>query len=347
MTAAAAARASEVSGARPAAASSAARCALRPALALCLVLASLASAGCVTVDVLGRRRPLEETVVREGRGPKILLVEIEGQITENEGRRVLGRAEESTVARVREVLDHARERGDVKALLLRIDTPGGGVTASEILYREIERFKTEQKVPVVAQLMGLATSGGYFVAMAADHLVAYPTTVTGSIGVVFLNVNLSRLLERWGVVDETVVSGPRKDAGSPLRPMVPEERAQFQSVVDDLFARFLAVVRAGRPRIDPEKLAEAADGRIVSAQQALQLGLIDEIGGLDESVAAIERETGLRDMRVVTYHRPEEWRENWFARGPSAPTVQVDLGALAGVLGEPGFQYLWWPGVGR
>ena len=304
---------------------------------------ALASAGCVTLDVLGARRaPLERSVVREGRGPTVALVEIEGPIRENE-RRLALRGGESTVARVREQLDRARE-DRVAGLLLRIDSPGGGATASEIVYRELLAFKRERGVPVVAQLMGMAASGGYYAAMAADYLVAYPTTVTGSIGAIFVNVSLAGLMEKLGIADQTLVSGPRKDAASPLRRMSAAERAELQAVIDDLSARFREVVTRGRPALTPEVVAKLADGRVYSGPQARERGLVDAIGGLDDAIAELERRLGRGDVRVVAYHRPSEWRSNLYTQATPAPALGAELGALLGELApEPGFYYLWWP----
>ena len=153
------------------------------------------------------------------------------------------------MSRVREQLDRARDDPEVRALLLRINSPGGTATASDLVYGEILRFKRERGVPVVAQLMGLATSGGYYVAMAADVVVAHPTTVTGSIGVRFVSVSLAGLMEKVGIEDQTLVAGSHKDAGSPLRRLTREERAHLQSVLDDLHSRFEQVVAAGRPNL--------------------------------------------------------------------------------------------------
>jgi protease-4 len=293
--------------------------------------------------VLGTRRaPLERTVVREGRGPTVAMIEIEGTIRASE-RRIVARGGESTVARVREQLDRARE-DEAAGLLLRIDSPGGGATASEILYRELAAFKQEQRVPVVAQLMGMAASGGYYAAMAADHIVAYPTSVTGSVGAIFVHVSLAGLMEKLGIADQTVASGPRKDVASPLRSMTPAERAELQRVIDDLSARFREVVARGRPALPPETLARVAEGRLYSAPQAYALGLVDAIGGLDDAISELERRLGRADVRVVSYHRPSEWRRNLYTQAPPVPTLAAELGTLLGELApEPGFYYLWWP----
>jgi protease-4 len=246
---------------------------------------------------------------------------------------------------MREEVDLALEDDEIAALLLRIDSPGGTVIASEMLYREVKRFKEKTQRPVVAQIVGAGTSGAYYVAMAADEVRAYPSSITGSIGVIIAGLNVSGLMERFGVANQTITTGPYKDAGSPLRPMRPEERAQLGSVASDLFASFLDVVAAGRPRLTRERIVELADGRIYSARQALDLGLVDALGDLPEAVEATKRAAGIvGDARVIVYARPGEEPENLFwARAPAPPEAQAADWAQ---LPDPAFLYLWAPGAG-
>ena len=310
-------------------------------------LALASGSGCVSIHLLGgSRRPLVESVVHGETGPKILLLDIEGMINEAPERSWLGlRRGESTVSRVREQLDRAREDSAVRALLLRINSPGGTATASDIAYREILDFKRERDVPVVAQLMGIATSGGYYVAMAADRVIAHPTTVTGSIGVRFASVNVVGLMQKLGIEDQTLTAGEHKGAGSPLRRMTAAERAQIQSILDDMHERFKGVVAAGRGGLDAEQIDELADGRVFSAPQAEALGLVDGIGYLDDAVAECEQLAGLAASRVVTYHRPREWKQNLYT-GPLVPVrVKLELASPLPEIPRPGFLYLWAPGV--
>ena len=317
----------------------------RPLLAV-LCLPALLGA-CIQVQLWGAPRPLEETVIYGETGPKILLLEIDGVIVEQAPEPgLLGPAEDNPVSRVREQLDRAREDDEVRALLLRINSPGGTATASDLVYGEILRFKRERKVPVVAQLMGLATSGGYYVAMAADLVVAHPTTVTGSIGVRFVSVSLAGLLEKLGIEDQTLTAGPHKDAGSPLRRLSPEERAHLQSVLDDLHARFEQVVAAGRPKLPPGALERVSDGSIFSAPQALELGLVDAVADLEESVRRAQRAAGLSQARVVQYHRPREYANNLYTRGsPVAPSLRLEFPGSRILAVPPGFYFLWAPEV--
>ena len=210
--------------------------------------------------------------------------------------------------------------------------------------RELVEFKRSQGIPVVAQLMGTATSGGYYVAMPADRVIANPTTVTGSIGVLFSGINVAGLMHKLGIEDQTLTSGEYKDAGSPLRAMTGVEREQIQSVLDDLHARFKAVVNQGRPNLSAEQVDALAEGAIYSADQALENGLVDAIGYLEQAVAEAERRAGLKDSRVITYHRSREWKRNLYTRSAIPEKLTLDWGAPFPELRSPGFHYLWLPG---
>jgi protease-4 len=186
--------------------------------------------------------------------------------------------------------------------------------------------------------------------MASDHVRAYPATITGSIGVILFGLNVSGLMEKVGVDDQTLTTGAFKDAGSPFRPMRPDERAQLESVTDDLFQGFLDVVVAGRPSLDRAAVEKLADGRIYSARQALDAGLIDAIGDLPSAVEALKARAGIAgEARVVTYHRSGRKPKSLFAATapPQAPSWSAasDLDAWLSRLGGPAFLYLWRPGA--
>lgn len=317
-----------------------------------LLLASL-GVGCIQIELLGGgRQSLVETVVyTHGEGSssvaRFVLIEVDGIIQLGGQSSWLG-TEEGTVARIREQLDAARRDSRIQGLLLRIDSPGGGATASDLIYSEILRFKREREIPVVAHFLGMAASGGYYVAMAADEIVAEPTTVTGSIGVIFSGVNVSGLMKRWGIEDQTLTSGRYKDAGSMFRPQTDDERAILQSVIDDLYERFRSVVDAGRPNLSREQVDVLADGRLYSASQALESGLVDHVGDIEEAVSRLSERAGADRAVVVSYHRPREWRRNLYTRS-SLPKPRVDGPPPFQALLErvtPGFFYLW-PGASQ
>ncbi|MBB84103.1 MAG: signal peptide peptidase SppA [Deltaproteobacteria bacterium] len=317
-----------------------------------LVLAmALATPGCVSLDILslGPDGPPQQSVVQGEAGPKILLLEIDGVISNADAPSFFGGSSMGTVARVRNVLDLARRDPEIKGVLLRIDSPGGTATASEQVYTEILRFKKEKSVPVVAQLLTTAASGGYYIAMAADEVQAHPTTVVGSIGVIFTSLNFAGLMEKLGVEDQTITGGEFKDIGSPFRPLTEEERAQLQSIVDDLHARFREVVDRGRPNLDTVEVAALANGRIYSARQALENGLVDRVGAMGDAVGLLSDRIGAPKVRVVAYHKPNTPRSNFYMQAPAVAAPSIDpesMGpALAPLLGRPGFHYLWWPGL--
>jgi protease-4 len=295
------------------------------------------------------REPLKEkTVEGEGRD-KILILDISDVITgqEQEGRLGQG-GRESTVARVKEVLKKAEKDGSIRAVILRIDSPGGGVTASDIIHREIKRFKQKRGVPVIAAMMDVAASGGYYVALSADRIVAHPTTVTGSIGVMMINLNIAGLFEKIGVEDTSVTSGEHKDIGSPFREPTASDRKILQAIVDGLNARFLDRVREGRKDISGESLEGLADGRILTAAQALDAGFIDRIGYLEDAIEEAKKSAGLSQARVILYHRLGEYAENIYSlQGNPSARVRLDRQALQRIFGGSGprFLYLWAPGL--
>ncbi|MBW2496015.1 MAG: signal peptide peptidase SppA [Deltaproteobacteria bacterium] len=330
------------------------------ALPLLLLIPLLFGSGCISIHFFdgGAAAPLQETTVWGEEGPKVLLVEIDGVIDgSNWVDPLLGEETPSMVARVREVLDRAREDDEVRAVLLRIDSPGGSATASEQVYTEIVRFKQERDVPVTAQLLSTAASGGYYIAMSADDVQAHPTTVTGSIGVIYTSLNFAGLMDKLGVEDQTITGGRYKDVGSPFRPLTAEERAQLQSIVDDLHERFREIVARGRPDLTPEEIDELANGSVYSARQAVENGLVDRIGTVQEAAESLGRRIGVPEVRVVAYHRPREVRRNLYSQAalPAMGRKELALGDWAGatplgglqrLLARPGFHYLWWPGIG-
>lgn len=289
---------------------------------------------------------LEEHVVSGEGEAKILLLDISNMITNLDQSGPFGIGEKKGLStRVREQLDKAAEDEDVKALLLRINSPGGTVTASDMIYHDITELKTKRGIPVVAQMLDMGTSGAYYIALAADEIIASPTTVTGSIGVILSGANFSGLMEKIGVKDQTLKTGTHKDAGSPLRPMTESDNQLLQGVLTDLQSRFLATVRERRPQMSAEALKTMSDGRIVTATQALELGVVDRIGYLDDTIKAVEKRATVGSAQVVIYRRPSEFAETIYAHAPIAPAqmnlINFDLHILFGVTHQ--FLYMWAP----
>lgn len=187
--------------------------------------------------------------------------------------------------------------GSVKAIVLRINSPGGGVGPSQEIYEEVRKLKG--KKPVVASMGAVAASGGYYIACGAQKIYANPGTITGSIGVIMQFVNVKDLIEKIGVKGFAVKSGELKDAGSPLRDMTPEERQYLQGVIDNVFGQFVNAVAEGR-KLEVEAVRKIADGRIFSGEQAKALGLVDVLGNQEDAVAEAGRMAKIEgEPRVV------------------------------------------------
>ncbi len=320
-----------------------------------LVLVAIVVSGCVFVSTKGLLsrgpRPLEETLLFGQGRDKLLLMEIQGLISERESSKPFRlEVEPSVVASVKEQLDKASGDDRIRGVLLMINSPGGTVTASDIIYNEIRKFKEQKKIKVVALLNGTATSGAYYVALGADRIIAYPTTVTGSIGVVLLNINLYGLMEKIGVSDETVKSGLYKDLGSPFRKPGKGEKDILQGVVDELYGGFVKVVRENRSGQNLSESPPWMDGRIFTARQALAEGLIDQIGYVADALDWVKRAAALPEARVVRYQRTGEYLPTVYSYGTDKEfraefnLIKLDLEGLLSSCG-PTFMYLWMPGL--
>ncbi|MEE9205217.1 MAG: signal peptide peptidase SppA [Nitrospirales bacterium] len=301
--------------------------------------------GCVTINLLPMPGPLEEKQLSGSGSGKVLVIELSGLISSEEPELFLERP--SVVAQIIEELSRAAEDPEVKAIVLRINSPGGTVTASDVLHHELKEFKAKRNIPIVAWIMDVGASGGYYVAVAGDKIVAHPASVTGSLGVIMLTINAEGLLQKIGIEATAVTSGPKKDMGSPFRAMTEEELAIFQGVVSSFYERFLTVVDEGRPNLSGDQVRKLADGRIYTGEQAMALGLVDSLGYLEDAIELAKQEAGLSEARVVTYRRPGEYHHNIYSRligGGTIWTGLANLDLLALVRGRtPQFMYLWMP----
>ncbi len=219
-----------------------------------------------------------------GFGEKIAVVEIKGVIA-------------NVQPTIKELTEFS-EDASVKAVVLRIESPGGGVSASQELYEEIGR--TAKKKPVVASMGSVAASGGYYIAAAAKKIYANPGTITGSIGVILQFTNLEDLFKKIGFRMEVVKSGAYKDVGNPAREMTPEERAYLQEMIDNVHQQFVRDVARGR-RMQVEKVQEVADGRIFTGEQAKELGLVDELGNLQDAIDAAAEMAAIEGEPKIIY----------------------------------------------
>ena len=316
---------------------------------LTAALLTVTAFGCafVNVSLYQPALPLQEKVI-EGEGPgKVLVMDVSGVLSyEEQNEEGSFREKVSLVARVKEELGKAATDDEIKALVLRIQSPGGTVNASDLIHHEIREFKKKRNVVVVACFLGMATSGGYYIATAADHIVAQPTTLTGSIGTIALKFNVEGLMEKVGVAEETVKSGDKKDMWSPFRPATSEEKKILQSIIDEYQNKFLEVVRAGRKNMTEADLAKVNDGRVFSGSQALKLRLVDQLGYLNDAVQWAKNAVGMEQARVVMYYRPGTYVDNIYSMSQGEAWSWAELlqrGELLPQRQTPYFMYLWLP----
>lgn len=289
---------------------------------------------------------LDEKVI-SGEGPnKVLLLEIQGFISNISKKSVFGqKLEVGLVEKVREVLALAENDPDIKALWIKINSPGGTVTSSDIIYHEIKMFKQRRNVKVYASVMDLAASGGYYIAVAADKIIAHPTSLVGSIGVIAVKLNAEQLMGKIGLKWEVIKSGDKKDFLSPFRALTSEERRLFQETIDGFHRRFVHVIAENRPELDPDAVGRLADGRIYSAKQALELKLIDNVAYMDEAAELIKQDLGLPELKIVTYHRPGQYKSNVYSSLPVNPVINLinlSIDFFPKSRG-PAFMYYWMP----
>jgi len=276
---------------------------------------------------------------------KVALIEVQGFIGMERGF-CLGSCEPAVVPAVVARLKEVESDGGFAAVLLKFNTPGGSVTASDILYQEIAAFKERTGLPVIAYMEGLCASGGVYAAMAADRIIAHPTTITGSIGVILQQVNIAGLLDKIGVDMTPVKSGDFKDMGSPFRSPTPEENALMQDIIAQMHQRFADTVAAAR-HLPREEVDRFADGRVFLAHQALEYRLIDGEGAFDDAFSAAAAAAGRdkNDLRLVAWRTKESYQDTVY--GPaSTGATGVSLAAawlisrLDG-LDDTGLYYLW------
>jgi protease-4 len=316
---------------------------------ICLFCIILTGCTFIKIPLYPSLQPLEETVL-EGRGEnKILIVDISGLISEAKQSKALGlRQTTSLIDRVKEELQKAEGDSAIAGAIIRINSPGGSVSATDIIHHELVTYKREKKVRMVACLTGVATSGGYYIASAADEIIAHPTSITGGIGVIAMKFTIEELLSKVGIDQETIKSAEKKDLWSPFRPSTPEEKMIMQTIIDAFHQRFVTAVYEGRkPKLTREEVERLADGRIYTAKQASDAKLVDRIGYLDDALAAMKASLGLADARIVTYHRPGAYKGTIYSGMPEASQTEIDLFAIdknhPGPLAGIRFMYLWRP----
>ena len=303
------------------------------------------SYSCALIKVSPQIESFEEIVVEEGSAvEKILLIDIDGPISNRPKKTLVGfRSDTGMVDRIREILKKAEKDKNIKGILLRVNSPGGTVTSSDIIYHEIKSFKERFKVKVYVSVIDVAASGGYYVALAGDSIMVHPTSLVGSIGVLALKLNLESLMDKVGVEWEVVKSSKKKDFMSPFRPLTKEERLLFQETIDRYYDRFVDLVVLNRDGLDVKEVRALADGRVYNARQALNNHLVDSIGYLKDLVELAKKELDQPDLKVVTYSRPREYKSNYYSSMGSTPKINLinlDLGFDWNQI-SPQFLFLW------
>ena len=303
--------------------------------------------GCyVKFPTFGGRIRLSEHYLDKVKGTKdkIVLIPLSGVITSSSSRGAFS-SQSNTVEVLGMQLEKAKNDKRVKGVIINIKSPGGGVTGSEIIFHRIMKFKKEKSVPVVILMGDVAASGGYYIAMAGDRIVAHPSTVTGSIGVISMFLNLKGLMGKVGVEVVTLKTGKMKDVGSFAREMTEEEQAYIMNILNDMYEMFLDRVLSNRTQLTREELLELADGRVYTAKQALEAKLIDEIGYFEDAVSAVKQEGNLTNASIVAYEWPYHHKYDVYSmmaqgRPIDINLLKLDIGTLDS-FGRPGFYYIW------
>lgn len=342
----------------------------------CVVLMSVWLGACGRASVTFTLNPdpvsLDETTVMgvEGASQKIALMEVRGVIVDSAQRGFLTPAS-NPVDELTSRLERAERDAGVKAIVVRINSPGGSVTASDTMYREVMRFRERCKKPVVMSMSEVAASGGYYLALAGDEILAQPTTITGSIGVIMPTINVSEGLTRLGIVSRSVKSGANKDLANPLEPMRDGQYAILQGMVDEFYARFRELVITRRAEVMQQlgggaeiaanlrsRADEIMDGRVMSGAEAVRLGLVDREGDVRDAFMEAQRLAGISNARLVKYHDAGASVRSVYAQegvpmgsqesdatgnGTTINVVQVRLGdgSIAGLSTGGNAYYLW------
>lgn len=288
--------------------------------------------GLVAVFATRQTRLYEETVIRDGPAEtKIVMINIDGLMYDEQARSVYGQ------------LEAARNDRSVRGLIVRVNSPGGTISASDQVYQDIRKFRKDKGMPVIAFMQSTAASGGYYASVACDEIMAEPTAITGSIGVLMGHFVFGELLEnKLGVTPVFLTMGEKKDWPSSFRP--PSEQ-ELQYIRDRLlkpaYDRFVEVVREGRSKVlTPDQALALADGSIYVAPQAMSVGLIDKVGYLDDAIDLVKSQAGIQRARVVEYRRPFTWSNLLGVQQRSKGLFKFDRSTLY-ELSTPEVLYLW------
>ncbi len=291
--------------------------------------------------------PLQEYTLEGDGKDKILIIPVDGMISDAPKQDIF-MTKPGLVEQVVVQLNKARSDSRIKAVLLKVNSSGGTITASDLLYHEITSYKAKTGNRIGVIMMDVAASGAYYISLPADMIMAHPTTVTGSVGVIFMRPKAVGLMTKIGLGVEVSKYGRNKDMGSPFRESNDEEKALMQNTVDKFGDRFISLVKKHR-KLDPDSLAKVSTARVFVADEALQLKLIDKIGYLPDAVSETKKLAGVsEDARVIIYRRSSVPEDNYYntsgaeAQSVHFSAVQIALPEI--ITAKAGFYYLW-PGA--
>ena len=291
--------------------------------------------------------PLKEFTLEGSGTDKILLISVNGLISDRPKKGLI-HTSASLVEQIVSQINKAEKDKQIKAVLFKINSPGGTITASDLLYHEISLFKERTGTKITVSMMDVATSGAYYISLPADLIMALPTTVTGSVGVIYLQPKVGGLMDKIGLGVDVKKYGKNKDMGSPFRDSSEEEQKLMQKAVNDFGERFIRLVQKHR-KPERQALSEISTARVFLAEEALKLGLVDKIGYLSDAVKESKLLAGVsKDARVVVYRRNEFPEDNYYNTAGIASedlnisVINIELPESLSL--KTGFYYLW-PGA--
>jgi protease-4 len=291
--------------------------------------------------------PLKEFTLEGSGKDKILLIPVNGLISDMPKKGLI-HTSASLVEQIVSQINKAEKDKQIKAVLFKINSPGGTITASDLLYHEISSFKERTGTKITVSMMDVATSGAYYISLPADLIMAHPTTVTGSVGVIYLQPKVGGLMDKIGLGVDVKKYGKNKDMGSPFRDSSEEEQKLMQKAVNDFGERFIRLVQKHR-KPERQALSEISTARVFLAEEALKLGLVDKIGYLSDAVKESKMLAGIsKDARVVVYRRNEFPEDNYYNTAGLASedlnisVINIELPESLSL--KTGFYYLW-PGA--
>jgi len=291
--------------------------------------------------------PLKEFTLEGTGSDKVLLISVNGTISDFPKKDLIS-SSPSVVEEVVAQINKAKKDKQIKAVLFKINSPGGTITASDILYHEISVYKEKAGVKMAVAMMDVAASGAYYISLPADLIMAHPTTITGSVGVISLQPKVGSLMEKIGLGVTVQKFGKYKDMGSPFRESNQDEQKLLQKTVNDFGERFIGLVKKHR-KLTPQALAEVSTARVFLADEALGFGLIDKIGYISDALQETKKIAGISEnAKVIVYRRMEFPEDNYYNIAGaefgklSIPAINLELPEAFRL--KAGFYYLW-PGA--